>query len=546
MAQNPEARLDDKKSINKVSLPEPDQLLGYKFGSPKFRVLSSIPGLISGFFILLPIFTILFRRYSWFVNILFFVVFYWFYRGVLVLYGVLVGYIRYLLSKKVDWNHHLSELFKKENWGKLPTPYELPDNPDKFKVVVLIPVYREPEQVLRESLESLRNSDFPIKERLIVVFALEERGGKEVHETVKKLKEEYEQYFYDLRYYIHPANIPGEVVGIAGPNLRWASYHFWLDIKKKGLSSQNYFVLKYDADFLVTSKFLSALTYLFLTTPNRIKRYFTTALLLYSNNIWRVSPFTRVFSVLLTFGHLAEWVVFPRQKKSFSMYAMSLKTLEDVHFWDPKIGVDDTGFFYQAYIRYEGDFEGRAIYLPGTMDALEGVNLKHTLSIFYKQQLRWGAGVVVIPMLLSVITKLKTSTWQKIKEMYYFFEIYTFWKVFSLYFLFYFPFLALIFEGVLYRSEFFLIAYYISKVFYYARWLSPFVLLIVLLLYREYAPKDKYNLIIRWIIFLIEFSVIFSFNTVTFTFFPYIQAQVDLMRGRWGRYTVVPKLRGNP
>ncbi len=523
-------------------IQSPDKLLGYDFEGKRFKIFRIFPGIVTLFFLILPLITVLTRTYPFMIRILLLVVIYWLYRGILVLYGLVVAFVRYQISKRIDWKYHLLRILNKEQWKKLPTLNELPKTPEEFFTVVLIPVYKEPYELLKETVEALKDSYFP-KEKLIVVFAVEERGGEEIRKTVKRLQQEYKRYFADFRYYVHPEGIKGEAIGIAGPNLRWAAASFYNDIVSEGKDPRGYFIVKFDSDFKVTPKFLANLTYKFLTTPNRTRKYFTTAILLYSNNIWRVPPLTRVFSILLSFVHMAEWVTFKHWKESFSMYALSLKTLKDVHFWDPKIGVDDTGIYYQAFIRYHGDFYGEEIYIPGTMDALEGKTFFELVRNFYKQQVRWGGGAIVVPMFLTTLPRLKLSLLKKLDRLFHFFEIYTAWKIFSLYFLFYFPFISLFFESIFYQTSSFLLAYYLGVVFQISRTIAPLILMIILWLYREYAEKDRYPFLVRWLFLIIEFTVVFPINTVLFTFIPYLKAEIDIMRGKFGKFAVMPKYR---
>jgi hypothetical protein len=86
-------------------------------------------------------------------------------------------------------------------------------------------------------------------------------------------------------------------------------------------------------------------------------------------------------------------------KETFSSYVVNLKTLKEVHFWDPQLGIDDSTFFWNALIRFNGDFIGEEVYIPTHSDAVENESTSKSYKSFYKQQHRWGWGMLLYSQL---------------------------------------------------------------------------------------------------------------------------------------------------
>jgi cellulose synthase/poly-beta-1,6-N-acetylglucosamine synthase-like glycosyltransferase len=267
--------------------------------------------------------------------------------------------------------------------------------------LVLIPIYKEPADVMSKTLDALIAQDYPHKKRIIIVFALEERAGEEHHAVMRKLKSRYESEFYAIWDFYHPFGVEGEIIGDACANLRWAGKEASKILQKEGIPSRDVLFTKFDSDTRLHPKHFSALTHSYLTSKRPMNRFFSPAALIYSNNYWKVPGITRVFFGTLTLGILAEWVAETPKKQSFSCYSGNFMQLEKADFWDAGTGAEDTYYYWNLFLHLDGDFEGRAFYLPATMDSVEGTNFISSLSALYKQQLRWGWGVLIMPIALQ-------------------------------------------------------------------------------------------------------------------------------------------------
>src|SRR5690606_36803809 len=119
-------------------------------------------------------------------------------------------------------------------------------------------------------------------------------------EHFNMLKEKYGDKFREFIYYIHPSNVPGEVVGVKNPNINWAGRHFAALVKKRGEKLEEYLLITCDSDQRPHPKYLSAVTYKYLTDPNPMRKFYATAVHTFNNNLYRVPTSVRTISSFLT------------------------------------------------------------------------------------------------------------------------------------------------------------------------------------------------------------------------------------------------------
>ena len=87
--------------------------------------------------------------------------------------------------------------------------------------LVIFPCYNESYSVVQSSLNALAQCRFP-KDKMIVVLAIEERGGVAIKEVAQRLRQEYGSTFFKLEIIVHPDNLVGELKG-KGANQAWAA-----------------------------------------------------------------------------------------------------------------------------------------------------------------------------------------------------------------------------------------------------------------------------------------------------------------------------------
>lgn len=319
--------------------------------------------------------------------------------------------LRHNLS--IDWLERLSRLSTTDYQLSTVKSWQ-----DIYHLVVL-PMYKEGEELVSASLESILRSDYP-KNRLIVVVAQEERAGEEHNGNIREyLAREYGGKFFKFVVIGHPADLPGELPG-KGSNATYAARQ----VKEQVIDAlrikyDHILVSNLDIDTIIPSQYFSLLTYLFLTTPDPLRTSYQ-PIPLYTNNIWEAPALARVVAFSATFWHTIQQER-PERLTTFSSHSMSFQALVDVDFWQTNMVSEDSRIFWQCFLRYDGHYRVTPMFYPVAMDANVTPAFWQTLKNIYKQQRRWGFGVENVPYFLFGFYKNKLIPWRK--KVYYIFNV---------------------------------------------------------------------------------------------------------------------------
>jgi len=364
------------------------------------RFLEFLPGFLTWAVLLSPIWLGILAPQV-IIFLLTFLSIYWVYNAFVHTYGAIKGYQKYKEEIKVDWLKKCREL----NFEYLPEKQTLPKNFNSLKHLVLIPAVNESYQVLKPTFEALANQKYPMKNVFIAV-TIEERGSKEVLKSLEKIKKVYGKKLPNILTYIHPSDIPGEIIGVGSPNRTWGAEHAVEDLEKKGYQLDDFIFTTFDSDATIHPLFLARLSYSYLRAGKRFNKFYSTAYFMFNNNIWRVPPLMRIEANAVTLGTLSSWTVSKDTKETFSCYSVALDTLRAADYWDVT-KIDDTVFYWRAFFARDGDFSSEIFYVPVSQDAVEGKTFWESHVSLYKQLVRWGWGSITTPMAFKGFLKNK-------------------------------------------------------------------------------------------------------------------------------------------
>ncbi len=261
--------------------------------------------------------------------------------------------------------------------------------------VVFLPTYKEEYDVVRGALRSLAAMAYP-KDRMIVVLAGEERDGDRFLTIAERLQREFAGTFQSLLVTLHPQNLPDEIPG-KGSNLNWAGHEVRAHIDRLGTSYEKVIVSAFDIDTVAHPQYLAYLTEKYLTTQDPTRASYQ-PIALYNNNIWEAAAPVRVAAFGTTFWLMNELV---RRERllTFSSHSMSFRALVDVGYWQKDIVSEDSRISLQCIVRYKGDYRIVPLYLPVSMDMVNGETYAQSLGALYRQIRRWAWGVEHFPWL---------------------------------------------------------------------------------------------------------------------------------------------------
>ena len=335
---------------------------------------------------------------------------------------------------KVNWLGKLKELESDANTNGFVDSHRGMSWSDVYHLVIL-PMYREPYEVVRESFESLAKGNYPL-EKFIVVLATEETGDREAAETAKKINAEFGSKFFRFIVTSHPAGLPGEIPG-KGSNETWAAREakrlvidplieaqlqrggkfqgIEVNTRESGANSrenfransridsrdfayENILVSVFDVDTQIFPEYFGRLTYVFLKSADRLRAIYQ-PIPLFINNVYQAPALARVISFSSTFWQMMQQSR-PERLTSFSSQSIPFPVLLDIGYWHTDVVSEDSRSFWQCYLRYHGDFRVEPLFYPVSMDANAAPTFWGTLKNNYRQHRRWAWGCENIPYLM--------------------------------------------------------------------------------------------------------------------------------------------------
>lgn len=335
---------------------------------------------------------------------------YWLLKTIYLSLHLRSSYFKMKKNMSTDWQEKLKEITA--------------ENKQDIYHLIVLPVYKESEEVVEEGVKAIINSDYS-KNRMIVVLAIEERVGQSARNLAASIEKKFGDKFYQFMVTVHPDGIAGELAG-KGANTAWAARQVKKEIiDPLKIPYQNIIVSCFDIDTVVFPKYFSCLTYHYLTSSNPTKTSYQ-PVPLYNNNIWQAPAISRVVATSGTFWQMVQQQR-PERLSTFSSQSISFKALVDVGFWQTNMVSEDSRIFWQCLLYYDGNYQTEPLYYPVSMDAnLTSSFLKTVLNV-YRQQRRWGWGVENIPYLLFGFLKNKKISLRE-KIYWTFVQLEGFWS----------------------------------------------------------------------------------------------------------------------
>ncbi len=318
--------------------------------------------------------------FSWWIPsaVVIFIIFYdlyWLLRVVYFFFHLFFSFRQVRARLKVNWLQKLR--------------YEKGGEWEKIFHLVILPMYHEPAALIRRTLLSLVQANYP-KEKLFIVLATEERGGTPDALAAEAALREFSQSFGGFLVTRHPAGLPGEIPG-KGSNETWAAREAVERlIKPRRLDPRNILVSVFDADTRPGPDYFSVLTYEFISTPNGAHASFQ-PIPMFINNLNEAPFFAHIVGFSSTFWQLMQSSR-PEQFVTFSSHSMPLQALIEIGFWETDIVSEDSRIFFQCLTHFKGDWRTVPLFYPVYMDAVSGPDFWGAFKNLYRQQRRWGWG----------------------------------------------------------------------------------------------------------------------------------------------------------
>lgn len=337
-----------------------------------YRLLEILPGAASW---LTLIGVVLMSIYAPFFAAYFIIAFalYWVLKTAFLSYHLRYNWKRLIHHMKLDW----SALIADKDYSHL---YH----------VVILPFYKEPESVVRATLESVKKVAYDHK-KIIVVLAAEERAGQEAQDLANLMKADFADSFGEFVVTTHPADLPGEMAG-KGSNATYAAE--WVRtavLDAKGIPYTETLVSIFDIDTVLYPDYFNCLVWHFLQAEHPLKSSFQ-PVPIFNNNMWEAPALARVVAMSSTFWEMVQQER-PERMATFSSHSVSFQALYEVGYWQTNMVSEDSRIYWNLLLANNGKYDVIPLSYPVSMDANAAPTLWKTMVQIYKQHRRWTYGV---------------------------------------------------------------------------------------------------------------------------------------------------------
>jgi len=275
--------------------------------------------------------------------------------------------------------------------------------------VIMLPNAMEGAEIIEPAIEAIFQANYP-KDRIIILLAMEERVPANLRRNKEKiLRDKYSDKFFDFLVTTH--KVSKKEMKCKASNTTYAAKQLKKYLEKKKIPLENVILSNFDCDTQIHPQYLAALTYEYITEPNRLKFAYQ-PLPMYHNNLWETIAPVRVIVTGSSFWHMVESMR-PEHMVTFSSHSEPFKTIVDVDYWPVNVISEDSVIFWKGYDYYNGNYKVKPIYLPVSLDAVLGNNYWHTIKNQYKQKRRWAYGIENLPILTRAFLKNKKIKFRK-------------------------------------------------------------------------------------------------------------------------------------
>lgn len=347
-------------------------------------------------------------------------------RAVGIVYDTISGHRRLVRAQKVDWAARLAQLDtpaqsyelvkdqKSREYGSLQHSEYLRlisadqgsfPKPSQLYNLVIIAAYNESYEVIEPTIQSVIDTHYDNK-RLIIALAYEERGGKDIEKTAKRLQAKFKDEFLEFQIIKHPRDLPNEIVGKGG-NITFAGKEMQKWIDKEGIPHKDVIVTTLDSDNRPHFSYFDYVTYEYIVNEDR-KHLAYQPIALFFNNIWDVPAPMRVVATGNTFWNIISSMR-PHIMRNFASHSQPMDALVEMNWWSTRSIVEDGHQFWRSYFYFNGNYSVHPVYIPIYQDAVLDVTYRKTLKAQFIQLRRWMYGASDIPYIAShIFTRKRT------------------------------------------------------------------------------------------------------------------------------------------
>ncbi|MCA9382817.1 hypothetical protein KC909_00465 [Candidatus Dojkabacteria bacterium] len=253
--------------------------------------------------------------------------------------------------------------------------------------VVMIPHWKEPMNVLRDTLENIKNSNYPTK-KISIMLGAEARDPEGIEKS-KQLQRDFSQHFENVWINSHELT-ENEIIGKSS-NMASAGKTVKAEIEKLGWDMKKTIITSCDADSLLPQDYFANVSYFYVTLKDSTYKYFNSAIMFYAN-IWKLPFYARVKNSMSSIYNVSKLA---RQDKfvPFSTYSVSFWMIDQIGYWTPWVTPEDYHLFFKGLFHFPDKVSAVPVFQTIMSDAAEGDTHVDTIKNTYFQERRWSWGV---------------------------------------------------------------------------------------------------------------------------------------------------------
>ena len=264
--------------------------------------------------------------------------------------------------------------------------------------VVLLPTANEGAEIIEPAIQSIADGNFP-NQQIIILLATEERENEEDRlKKINYLKGKFDGVFRDFLVTTHEV-AAGEMKCKAS-NATYAAKKLKIYLDERNIDYKNVVFSNFDCDSVSHQEYFAALTYAYITSPNRLQMAYQ-PLPVYNNNLWDTNACVRVIVISSSFWHMFQST--RSQMVTFASHSEAFDTLVKVDFWPVNTINEDSIIYWKCFSYFHGKYLAKPIYLPVSLDAVLAETYWKTIKNQYKQKRRWAYGIEHFPTLVRAI-----------------------------------------------------------------------------------------------------------------------------------------------
>ena len=272
--------------------------------------------------------------------------------------------------------------------------------PSELHHIIMIPHWKEPYEVLKDTVSAISKSTFPTKQ-ITVLMAAEARDPEGIEKS-HQLKAEFGHLFENFWVSSHELQ-DDEAIGKSS-NMAWAGRYAVQEIKKLGWDMKKTTMTSCDADSLIDSQHFARLTYEYSLSEDAHYKFYTGTIIFYSN-IWQLKFYARIKNSISSLYNMTGQMR-PDKLVPFSTYTTSFWLIDQIGYWTPWITPEDFHIFFKSLFKFPDKVSTVPLLLKTLSDAAEGSNHRETLKNNYFQQRRWVWGITIDGWMLAQVLKL--------------------------------------------------------------------------------------------------------------------------------------------